>query len=176
MGYAGGSKDNPTYHSLGKHSETIQIDYDPSVITYEELLDIFWNSHSPVSRSISSQYGSVVFYHDEEQRQTAEASKQRQQSESGRQLPTEIVPYTDFWLAEDYHQKYRLRGVKDLVAEFEAIYPDVGDFVDSTAAARVNGYVGGNGTLEQLEEEIAMLGLSTEGQEKLRETARRRLR
>ena len=176
VGYAGGSKSNPTYHSLGSHSETIQIDYDPSVITYEELLDVFWNSHNPVSRSVSRQYGSVIFYHDEEQRRLAETSKERRKEERGRRPPTEIVPYTEFWLAEDYHQKYRLQGASDLMAELGAIYPDMENLIDSTAAARLNGYVGGNGSMEQLEEEIDELGLSEEGQERLREIARQRLR
>jgi methionine-S-sulfoxide reductase len=176
VGYAGGSKSNPTYRSLGHHSETIQIDYDPDVISYGELLEIFWSSHNPVSRSISSQYGSVVFYHDGDQKSLAEKVKGRQEDEMGRQLPTEIVPYTEFWLAENYHQKYRLRGAEDLMEEFRAMYPDPRDFVDSTAAARVNGYVGGNGTLEQFEEEVDELGLSPEGRERLEGIARRRIR
>jgi hypothetical protein len=161
---------------LGNHSETIQIDYDPSVITYEELLDVFWSSHNPVGRALSRQYASIIFHHDDKQRRLAEMTKERRQAEGGRRVSTEIIPYTRFWRAEDYHQKYRLRGVSDLVDEFEAIYPDPKDFVDSTAAARVNGYVGGNGTMEQLEKEIDRLGLSKEGQETLREIARRRLR
>jgi hypothetical protein len=168
-------KSNPTYRSLGNHSETVQIDYDPTVVTYHELLDIFWDSHRPVSRSASRQYGSVVFYHDDEQRQLAEASKEKRQSESGRHVPTEIVPYTEFWIAEDYHQKHSLRAVKDLMEEFEALYPDPGDFVDSTAVARANGYIGGHGALVQLEETIDTLGFSLKGQERLREIARRRL-
>ena len=161
---------------MGNHSETIQIDYDPERITYEELLDVFWKSHNPVSRSVSSQYGSIVFYHDDEQRRLAEKTKEREETERGRRLPTEVVPYTEFWRAEDYHQKYRLRGVRELMEEFAAIYPDSKDLVDSTAAARVNGYVGGHGTLEQLEAEIDRLGLSPEGRDRLEEVAQRRLR
>ena len=161
---------------MGNHSETIQIDYDPERITYEKLLDVFWKSHNPVSRSVSSQYGSIVFYHDDEQRRLAEKTKEREETERGRRLPTEVVPYTEFWRAEDYHQKYRLRGVRELMEEFAAIYPDSKDLVDSTAAARVNGYVGGHGTLEQLEAEIDRLGLSPEGRDRLEEIARRRLR
>ena len=161
---------------MGNHSETIQIDYDPERITYEKLLDVFWKSHNPVSRSVSSQYGSIVFYHDDEQRRLAEKTKEREETERGRRLPTEVVPYTEFWRAEDYHQKYRLRGVRELMEEFAAIYPDSKDLVDSTAAARVNGYVGGHGTLEQLEAEIDRLGLSPEGRDRLEEVAQRRLR
>ena len=176
MGYAGGAKDNPTYHDLGNHSETIQIDYDPTQITYEELLDVFWNNHNPASRWFSRQYAGSVFVHDEEQRKVAEETKAREAEERGRAIHTEIADYTRFWRAEDYHQKYRLRHVKDLWEAFNAMYPDFDDLVDSTAAARVNGYAGGHGTLEQLEDEIGRLGLSAEEQETLREMVERRLR
>ena len=176
VGYSGGSKSNPTYRSLGDHSETVQVEYDPTIITYQELLAVFWSSHSPVSRSVSSQYGSVVFYHDDDQRRLAQQAKAQLEGESGQKLATEIVPYDTFWLAEDYHQKYRLRGVKELMEELETIYPNPADFVDSTAVARLNGYVGGNGTLEQFNEEIGTFGLSEEGQERLRRIAERRLR
>jgi peptide-methionine (S)-S-oxide reductase len=176
VGYAGGSKSNPTYHDLGNHSETVQIDYDPTQITYEELLDVFWNSHSPTSRSVSRQYASIIFTHDEEQRQLAVETKEREEAKRGRKIYTEIVPYTEFWQAEHYHQKYRLQGVKELWEAFKAMYPDSDDLVNSTAAARVNGYAGGHGTMEQLEGEIGELGLSAEGKEKLREIAERRLR
>ena len=176
MGYAGGAKDNPTYHDLGNHSETVQIDYDPTQITYEELLDVFWNNHNPTSRSFSRQYAAIVFVHDEEQRKVAEETKAREAEKRGRAIHTEITDYTRFWRAEDYHQKYRLRHVKDLWEAFNAMYPDFDDLVDSTAAARVNGYAGGHGTLEQLEDEIGRLGLSAEEQETLREMVERRLR
>ncbi len=175
VGYAGGSKDNPTYHSLGDHSETIQIEYDPEVVSYEELLDIFWESHTPTYLA-SRQYASVIFYHDDDQERLARATKTSVETEQGRNIYTEILPYTQFYLAEGYHQKYRLRQVGDLVSEFSAIYSDLNSFVDSTAVARVNGYLGGNGTLEQLECEIDQLGLSPEGREKLLEIGRRRLR
>ena len=79
----------------------------------------------------------------------------------------EIVPFSEFYLAEDYHQKYRLQQVPELVREFRAIYADSVDFVNSTAAARVNGYVGGHGTLASLEAEIDDLGLSPAAQGKL---------
>lgn len=175
VGYAGGSKSNPTYRSLGNHSEAIQIEYDPGQLTYEELLDIFWSDHSPTRQPSSRQYASIIFFHDEEQRQLAVATKTRREADKGQDLYTEIVPYAGFWRAEDYHQKYYLRGVRELIREFEAMYPDSGSFVESTAAARVNGFLGGHGTLEQLESEIGGLGLSSEGREKLLKIARQRL-
>lgn len=109
VGYAGGTTQGPTYRSLGDHSETIQIDYDPTEISYAELLDVFWDSHNPAYPDHSRQYMSIVFYHDEVQKRLAMETKARQEVRAGSQVFTEIVPYTEFYLAEDYHQKYRLR-------------------------------------------------------------------
>ena len=160
VGYAGGSSSNPTYHNLDGHSETIQIDYDPTRITYEELLAVFWDSHSPTVRSWSRQYMSIVFYHNEEQRALAVKSKQAEEQKLGRTIVTEIIPFTEFYLAEDYHQKYYLTHEPDLLRELRTIYPAIEDFISSTAVARVNGYVGGYGTLETLNKEVDSLGLS----------------
>jgi peptide-methionine (S)-S-oxide reductase len=160
VGYAGGTKENPTYRSLGAHSETIQIDYDPTQITYQELLDLFWDSHNPTARPWSQQYASIIFYHTEEQRQLALETRDREAAKYGREILTEITPFSSFYRAEDYHQKYRLQQVPELVEAFQAIYPDTSDFVDSTATARVNGYLGGYGTLENVQSEVENLGLS----------------
>ncbi len=173
VGYAGGKKRNPTYHSLGDHTETLQLDYDPARISYEELLEIFWNSHSPTRRSWSKQYMVAVFYHDEAQRQLALASKAQQAAKYAAEITTEILPATEFYLAEDYHQKYMLRYTSELLDEYRAIYPDPKDFVNSTATARVNGYVSGYGELDQLQVELESLGLSPAGRKRLVEFARR---
>ena len=169
VGYAGGTTADPTYHDLGRHSETIQIDYDPDRISYQELLDLFWNSHSPTSRPWSNQYASIIFYHDEEQKRLAEASLDRLAAETDGQIFTHIIPFSEFYLAEAYHQKYRLQQAPRLLEAFRAIYPDEGDFINSTAAARFNGYAGGYGTPATLEAEIGELGLTLEQQERLLE-------
>jgi peptide-methionine (S)-S-oxide reductase len=152
---------------LGDHSETIQIEYDPTQISYQELLDIFWNSHSPTARPWSQQYASVVFYHDEDQKRLAEASMDREADSRGKPIYTEIEPFVEFTLAETYHQKYRLQQVPALVGEFRAIYPQDEEFINSTAAARANGYLGGHGTLAALQAEIEELGLSQAAQQEL---------
>ena len=167
VGYAGGSKDNPTYRNLGDHSETIQVEYDPTQISYQELLDIFWSSHSPTARPWSRQYASIIFYHNEDQKRLAEASMDREAENRGKSIYTEIMPFVHFYLAETYHQKYRLQQVPALLSEYRAIYPQDEEFINSTATARVNGYVGGYGTLAALQAEIEDLGLSQRAQQEL---------
>lgn len=172
MGYAGGKKAHPTYHSLGDHTETLQIDYDPTRITYRELLDLFWKSHSPERKPSSRQYMSVIFHHGDEQRKLALASRQREAERRKAQIHTPILPAPEFWLAEDYHQRYYLQRVPALANEFRAIYPETRDFAASTAAARVNGYVAGHGTLAALKKGLDGLGLSPEASKWLLEHVR----
>ncbi len=167
VGYTGGTTKNPTYSNLGDHTEAIQVEYDPSVVSYEELLDVFWNSHNPANQPWSRQYMSILFYHDDEQKRLALESKGREAARLQREILTEMAPFSEFYLAEAYHQKYRLQRVAVLIREFRAMYPDDGDFVSSTAAARINGYVAGYGTVEGFREELGSFGLSPKGQEKL---------
>jgi methionine-S-sulfoxide reductase len=172
VGYTGGTHKDPTYTRLGDHSEAVQIDFDPSQVSYSQLLEIFWDDHSPTRRSWSRQYRSAIFFHDETQKRLALASKERLEVHTGRPVFTEIEPAGEFYRAEDYHQKYRLRHHR-LMDEFRAMYPDERLFVDSTAVARVNGYVAGHGSLAALQAELAVLGLSTAGQGALLEILRR---
>jgi methionine-S-sulfoxide reductase len=168
VGYAGGTKKNPSYRSLGDHTETIEIDYAPKRISYETLLDIFWHSHNPESGSWSRQYMAAVFFHNETQRRLAMESKERIEMALKAEIKTQILPYTGFTPAEDYHQKFHLRDDHPLMEEFRNIYPHTRDFVASTAAARVNGYLGGYGTLEELIREVESYGLSEAGKTRLR--------
>jgi methionine-S-sulfoxide reductase len=174
VGYAGGTKKDPTYRDLGDHTETIQIDYDPARITYGELLDVFWTGHDPLSRSWSRQYASVIFAHNEEQRKLAEETKARTARDLRATVHTEIVSYSGFTLAENYHQKHSLRQYPEFMEELNRIYPSPGEFVASTAAARLNGYLGGEGSYEALEREIDSLGLSPARKQALAELVQRR--
>jgi hypothetical protein len=119
----------------------------------------------------SDQYKSVIFYHNDEQKALAEEARDNLQASLNRQVFTEIVPAGIFYPAEDYHQKYYLRGIPRLEAEFMAKYPDITEFTLSTAVARANGYAGGFGTPGVLQEELGLLGLSPEGEEIIRQLA-----
>ncbi len=117
VGYEGGDTENPTYKTVcsGRtgHAETVEVDFDPDRVSYDDLLDVFWNCHNPTTRNrqgpdIGTQYRSAIFYHDDAQRTAAEASRDRLAA-SGKysgSIVTEIVPAARFWRAEDYHQQY----------------------------------------------------------------------
>ncbi len=116
-GYTGGHKPNPTYEEVSSgttgHAESVEITYDPAVISYSKLLDVFWHNIDPTVKDrqfcdAGSQYRSAIFYHNEEQKRLAEASKKA--LEQSKRFPgpiyTEIVAATTFYPAEEYHQKY----------------------------------------------------------------------
>ena len=124
VGYMGGHTENPNYGDVCKgntgHAETLQITYDPAKISYDQLLETFWNNHDPTTINrqgpdVGEQYRSIIFYHNTEQKELAEKSKEKLDS-SGRfknPIVTEIIPATTFYPAEDYHQQYlEKRGKK----------------------------------------------------------------
>ena len=167
VGYAGGTKADPTYRSLGDHTECFEVDFDPSAVSYEDLLALFWQSHNPARPAYSTQYASVILTADETQANVARESAENFERATGRKVLTRIEPLKHFYLAEGYHQKYRLRADRALMAEFEAMYADEWDIVDSTAAARVNGYLDGEGSSARLMREIDGFGLTDAGRERL---------
>lgn len=173
VGYTGGTKPHPTYHSLADHSESIEVDYDPQRLTFAELLDVFWRGHRPTRPAWSRQYMSAIFAHGEAQQAAAWESLARQEKAQGTRLYTEILPAETFTLAEDYHQKYALRHMRGVLQEFQAIYPSLEHFIASTAVARANGFASGYGSPALLQAEIDRYGLSQEGQRVLREIVAR---
>ena len=117
VGYAGGKEENPTYEQVSSgitgHVEAFQVVYDPSRISYSQLLEVFWRNINPTQSDgqfvdIGRQYRTVIFYHDEEQKRLAEASRDNLANswKYGGKIVTEIVPATTFYPAEDYHQDY----------------------------------------------------------------------
>jgi peptide-methionine (S)-S-oxide reductase len=117
VGYMGGKLNDPTYQDVCTdrtgHAEVVQVEYDPSELSYEDLLRVFWENHDPTTLNrqgpdTGTQYRSVIFYHTPEQEAAAKASKEAL-AKSGRYkrpIVTEILPAPEFWRAEDYHQQY----------------------------------------------------------------------
>ena len=120
VGYMGGWLENPTYEQVCTdrtgHAEVVQVEYDPSLLPYDQLLDIFWNNHDPATLNrqgpdVGVQYRSAVFFHTPEQEAEANAIKEKL-DKSGRfkkKIVTEITPAKPFWKAEQYHQQYYVK-------------------------------------------------------------------
>ena len=116
-GYSGGHKNNPTYKEICTgttgHAEVAQITFDPKIITFDDLLNMFWKSHDPTTRNrqgndIGTQYRSAIFYHNNEQKTIAEKSKNKVDNSNifSNPIVTEITKLEKFWVAEDYHNNY----------------------------------------------------------------------
>ncbi len=116
-GYSGGSVENPSYEAVCTgttgHAEVVQMEYDPEIISYEELLEVFWNTHDPTTlnrqgNDVGTQYRSVIFFHDDNQKQLAESFKQKLGDEKiwSDPIVTEIAPLEKFYPAENYHEDY----------------------------------------------------------------------
>ncbi|MEM9400286.1 MAG: peptide-methionine (S)-S-oxide reductase MsrA [Verrucomicrobiota bacterium] len=114
-GYMGGKVDNPTYREICNgttgHAEVVEIEFDPSIVSLEDLLDLFWRAHDPTTLNrqgadVGTQYRSVIFYHDDEQNKVAEESKASAQANFDDPIVTQISAATKFYKAEDYHQDY----------------------------------------------------------------------
>ncbi len=118
VGYLGGSLKDPTYEDVCSgqtgHAEVVQIEYDPDAVSYDDLLTVFWNNHDATTLNrqgpdVGDQYRSAIFFHNAEQEATAKISKEKVQSSNkfqGRKIVTEIIPASQFYMAEDYHQQY----------------------------------------------------------------------
>lgn len=173
VGYAGGTKAAPTYHAMGDHSEAIEIVFDPARISYEQLLDLFWESHDPRHKIGSRQYRSAAFPEGPEQKRIAEASRDRVASRLGAPVATDLEPLTTFTPAEDYHQKYYMRRSRDLVRDLVALTGDERAFIDSTAAARLNAYFGNDAQAAAVSAELTALGLEPNTVDQLMKRIRR---
>ena len=137
-------------------------------MSYEALLELALTSHDPFRAAFKGQYASLVLTHSDEQLATARVIAERLEVTRGRKLATRIEPIKRFTNAEEYHQKYSLRNDRTLMADFRAMFgSDEDAFRESTAAARVNGYVAGDGSSIQLEREIDGFGLTDGGRAEL---------
>ncbi|MDQ6758691.1 MAG: peptide-methionine (S)-S-oxide reductase MsrA [Acidobacteriota bacterium] len=115
VGYMGGHLANPTYKDVCTdrtgHAEVVQVEFDPSKVTYDQLLNVFWDNHDPTTLNrqgpdVGAQYRSAIFFHDAEQEKVALASKESHKGAFRKPIVTVIEPAKEFWVAEDYHQQY----------------------------------------------------------------------
>lgn len=138
----------------------MQVDFDPNIVSYAELLKVFWEAHNPCEKSSSRQYRSLILTHNGEQAEQARASLVAEQEARGVEIKTEIDEFTSFTYAEDYHQKFSLRRHPILIKDMQSLYPEAKDIADSTVAMRLNAFCAGYGTLKDLKAEIEQFELS----------------
>ncbi|TYL36818.1 peptide-methionine (S)-S-oxide reductase [Natronococcus pandeyae] len=157
VGYAGGTEPDPTYFSLGDHTEVVQVAYDPAELSYEDLLEVFWTNHDWSTSAPKRQYRSVVLAHDDEQYEVARRERAALAERTGRSVSTDVERLEGFTSAEEFHQKYELQSTPVVGDELASLYGD--GFVESTVVARLNGFVAGHGSPAQREEVLAALDL-----------------
>ena len=151
VGYAGGSRDNPDYHNLGDHTECLRVEYEPEIVTCEDILEEFWDRHDPTRQSPMTQYENLLLYDGDHQKKTIERSIHRSLSQDPGDLRTRIEPLNTFYAAEDYHQNYYLRSnptLKDIVENSQH------DFLNSPLATKLNALAANELTARELFEQL----------------------
>jgi peptide-methionine (S)-S-oxide reductase len=147
---------------MGDHTESLQIDFDPAQITFTEIAQAFWQMHNPCATQFSRQYMSTIWFHDDQQKSILDEIANGIADQSEKSISTPIAPLDRFYLAEDYHQKYRLQSLRKLMKTFRVMYPRFEDFNQSTAAARLNGFASGRGAQDLFLEEAECYGIPKE--------------
>ncbi|MFO8069636.1 MAG: peptide-methionine (S)-S-oxide reductase [Alkalibacterium sp.] len=169
-GFTGGTTAEPTYRTIGDHTETIQIDFDASLLSYEDILRIYWNSHDAVKdrKFKGRQYLSLLIVHSLNQQETADLIKNEWEKRNGKSIGTEIQYDRPFYPAENRHHKYFLKRFPKAMESILPLFFDHKNFTDSTIAARLNGFVRENGRLTDIKDEISDWQLTDEEEHVLR--------
>jgi peptide-methionine (S)-S-oxide reductase len=140
VGYAGGTTSEPTYHDIGDHSEAVQVDYDPAVTSFADLLDVAVANHDPTRQPDKRQYHSILFYDDDAERAAIE---ERLAALSVPEVATRVEPLGSFTVAEPYHQTFSLADKRYATAAFDEAGYDDADVRESPAAAKLNALLAG---------------------------------
>ena len=143
VGYAGGTKPDPSYELLGDHTEVVQVDYDPGRVTFEELLKRAFDAHTPLEQSRKRQYQYIVFTESNDQQAQLRAYLDTSGYDPER-IETRLERLSEFHVAEDYHQKFNLGGARWATDPFDEAGYDETDLRESPAAAKLNAHLGGH--------------------------------
>jgi len=152
VGYCGGEHDSPTYSNLHDHSESIQLEFDPDVVSYQELVEVFFDNHMWATNSARRQYRNIAFYHNEEQKVAILDKINQLEASESVPVMTEVKAVAAFYYAEDYHQKWELRKRGDLADLFRG-WNNV-DLINSYAATKLNAHVAHSLTAQQVLDEM----------------------
>ncbi len=160
VGYTGGSLTTPTYESLGNHSEVFEVDYDPDIVSYEDLIHYYFQNFDTRTRPFSLRVNSIIYYRNDSEKMTAQSIKEGYESDYGAGLYAKIDKLDVFYLAEDRHQLSYLKSEISLYNEIRMIYPTSDKQLLSILASKLNGYIAGYGSKENLNQILDQSGLS----------------
>lgn len=169
VGYAGGTFPQPTYRKIDDYTETVEITFDPNLLSLESLLHLFWQTHDATKNRFykERQYISLIIFQNTQQKEMAETIKRIEEERQEKEIQTEFQVATPFYPAEDYHQKYFLRRFKEATKNVQSLFPNEETFIRSTIAARLNGFIRENSHLPEIKKEINNWGLSEENLKEL---------
>lgn len=168
VGYAGGSTPEPTHKQMGDHTETVQVDFNPDIVSYSDILYHFWHNHNPNRKKYRDrEYISLVLYHDEQQKKVAWQTKRQLEEVRKEKMQTEISPYKRFTQAIERQQKWHIKRIPQAEEVLKSIYSSEKQFIDSVLVARLNSLAKGYGSIESVHQEISEEDVET--QEKLQD-------
>jgi methionine-S-sulfoxide reductase len=159
VGFSGGTLPDPNYSAIGDHVETVEVLYDPAIISYSKLLQHFWHHHNSRAKPIFRQYASAVFCVEKEQLKLAKAEREAWQTVGEEKILTAILPATEFYAASEKHQKYYLQQDPVLLKSLPAK-----ERLSTLLATKLNAVSGRAGSREDLEQALAEFGIDTESQ------------
>lgn len=171
VGYAGGSSINPSYTNLGLHTEVIEIDYDPEIISYSQLIDEFFNAHNETLRPYDQRVKSLIFYRDDEELEIAKVklNDARMAIDDEENVYTELKEFSVFYIAEEKNQNRSLKTEISLYEEIRAKYGSDEKVLLSVLASKLNGVVYGYGSVEEAENLLSKSALSEEAINRIRQ-------
>jgi peptide-methionine (S)-S-oxide reductase len=167
VGFSGGTYEKPTYTNSRDHSETVELLYDPSSISYRELCREFFHAHNPAWTGVLKQYANALFYTTGQERRIAEQESERRGSKDGTVMRTPLREFDRFHPASASHQKHHLRTHRELMSAFRSVFPDDTAFTASTAAMRVNSAIAGFSETALIRQELPEYGLSESAAERV---------
>lgn len=174
-GYAGGTTPEPEYRYMGDHTETVQVTFDPELISLQQLLHVFWDNHNPVNINgyKGRQYQSLLLFTGEGQSEAAGEVLQQRFRQGKEDPATELAPLAVFYPAEDRHQKYYLKRFPDAMEKLVTLYSSLEELHGSTVAARLNGLAKGFTGMERILREIREWTVSEEDRLRIIEIIKR---
>ncbi|GAE01929.1 methionine-S-sulfoxide reductase [Clostridium botulinum] len=167
VGYTGGSTLFPTYNSIGDHLETVEIYYDSSKITFEDLLMVFEKNHNYTTRPNLLQYNSAILYNNENEKELCLNWMKSKEEELTKEVLTKISPIEKFYYAEFYHQKYYVQLEPVIMSNLRSKFSTGNDLISSPLCHKLNAYLAGYSSLKNLNKEIKDFNLSKDAKNRL---------